>query len=809
MRDNKGIGSSEPMKKRNMTPIWTRAAGAVKEAFSRVTRGGSDVIGALGGCVGRLAAKIGSRKALWRPVLYGLAALCAQAACLPGDIRPFAAAFIAVPTNNAAVTAAMVGALVGCLLYAESALPLFILYFLFYTVRKAFTVSRFEEPLRVRMAECAGFSVLSGVIRMLVEGREILYALLSTVVMAGISAVFAWLLAVLTDKTAAKEATESVKNAAEYAMAGVAVLALHGAAVFGVRADVTAACVITLLFAARKGFAQGGIIGFVTGLACASPVISASLGLSGMVGALLYPKSVFAACAAFVCCMPGCHICAGNVYDALYTLPEVLIAAMIFAAVNARVCRMAGRRRYVEDADERMASGAACTVRQGLTDAFFAVSDMFAKLADKKRYPSCADVGVIVDKAFCDVCTGCALTEMCFAKRQTDTEELKGELYAVLSARAAENADFGSVMNDKCIRLDALCAAVNTLYTALAAKTGADNRSALAASGYASMARIVEDLSQREKEVNGRDEAFEKAVERALAKADIPFDAVCVCSEREKKTAVRGVDPARVPFGTKEFARYLYAECGVRVWHMAFDVSENALPTLTFERAPVISVEYAGASRKKNGERVNGDASAMLKGGRGHFYAILCDGMGSGFDAAAASRLGTVFLEHTVDTVLCRPLLLEMLNSALLSQPGEHFTTVDLLEIDLFTGRCTFIKAGAAPSYILRGSKLYKIASETPPAGILPSFTAESTRFDVRPGDWIFLVSDGVLAEPDELPPDTDADTSEYAWLAGLMKTALPTDPSLIAAKLLESVDEAARNDDSTVSVIRVTEAAG
>lgn len=119
---------------------------------------------------------------------------------------------------------------------------------------------------------------------------------------------------------------------------------------------------------------------------------------------------------------------------------------------------------------------------------------------------------------------------------------------------------------------------------------------------------------------------------------------------------------------------------------------------------------------------------------------------------------------------------------------------MDLLETDLLTGRCSFVKAGAAPTYILREGKLYKIVSATPPVGILSSFTAESTRFDVRPGDLIFMLSDGIVQNGED-----------GAWLAELVKLDKTSDPSMLAAKILERAAEInTRTDDASAAVIRI-----
>ncbi|HAZ20637.1 MAG TPA: hypothetical protein DCY75_10775, partial [Clostridiales bacterium] len=54
---------------------------------------------------------------------------------------------------------------------------------------------------------------------------------------------------------------------------------------------------------------------------------------------------------------------------------------------------------------------------------------------------------------------------------------------------------------------------------------------------------------------------------------------------------------------------------------------------------------------------------------------------------------------------------LEILNTVLMSKPDESYTTVDMLEVDLMEGIATFIKAGAAPTFVIRDENLFKIFS--------------------------------------------------------------------------------------------------
>ena len=85
---------------------------------------------------------------------------------------------------------------------------------------------------------------------------------------------------------------------------------------------------------------------------------------------------------------------------------------------------------------------------------------------------------------------------------------------------------------------------------------------------------------------------------------------------------------------------------------------------------------------------------------------------------------------------------------------GECSATVDLCELDLISGTASFLKSGAAPTYIARGSTVYKIYSRTMPIGILKSADTRISKFDTQSGDIIVMMSDGCC-------PDSE----DCAWL--------------------------------------------
>ncbi len=674
-------------------------------------------------------------------------------------------------------------------------LSTFVLYFFLYVGRKAFTASRFREPLYVRVLESITTSVALGVLR-IYEGRaERLYELAAMLALAALSSGFTVFFSTLFVPAFSEKAKLSTRSICLYAVMGAIVCSLRGIHVLGLDVQLVCACVITLLFAAVNGFMHGGIVGFVCGLACFSTGTSAALGLAGMVTAFLFSKSIAASLVGFTSLLVICTLYGQGISPALSVLSQALCADVLFIPVCAflpELVRLQGSASYPKNV-----KGPGKTSEKELSEAFFSLSEVFSTLSEKRKHPLFSDVSLAVDKSFCEVCAGCALGEMCYARRKTDIDELKEALFAVLSTRAARREDLGTLMSEKCIRVDGLCEAINLAYRKLSEASAADNRMALLSGQYAGMARVIEDASARTAQTRERDYAFEKSIASALKKADVPFKSVVTTGSRSKCTQVNGVNLDRFPFTSEEFRRYILAASGICVSEPHFDISEKTGPILLFERAPVIEVEYAYYSEAANEKEPNGDTVGFVTGKRHSFFANLCDGMGSGMGAATASRLSLLFLEKMLTAGVKRSAILELLNTVLLSQSGEYFSTVDLLEVDLLNGRCLFIKAGAAPTYIFRGGKLYKIFSATPPVGILNAFTAESTRFDARPGDVIFMLSDGVVQGSDD-----------GIWLAELIRMDKTGDVSKLAEEVVRKARELnERADDATAAVVRIRRA--
>jgi stage II sporulation protein E len=179
------------------------------------------------------------------------------------------------------------------------------------------------------------------------------------------------------------------------------------------------------------------------------------------------------------------------------------------------------------------------------------------------------------------------------------------------------------------------------------------------------------------------------------------------------------------------------------------------------------------------------------RGGKAHF--ILSDGMGSGGAAAVEAGMAASLLARLITVGFSHESALMMVNSALLIKSGEEsLATIDVCTLDLYTGRASFYKAGAAPSFVIRNGRAGCIESASLPAGILQGVAFDKSSITLAAGDSIVLVSDGVTA--------TGAD-----WLRSELESIHGGDMQRLAEKIaltakLRRTD--AREDDITVVAV-------
>ncbi len=186
-------------------------------------------------------------------------------------------------------------------------------------------------------------------------------------------------------------------------------------------------------------------------------------------------------------------------------------------------------------------------------------------------------------------------------------------------------------------------------------------------------------------------------------------------------------------------------------------------------------------------EGTNGDRCLVFAGVECRYYIVLCDGMGTGPEAARDGKVMGNMLKKLLSAGYPPEFALRSVNSlcALLDRAGA--VTIDLAELRLDTGKATLYKWGAAPSYLISKGAAIKIGTATPPPGLSVTDCRETVeQLSLRRGEMLILLSDGA--------------EGEGSLLRCLEDAAQP--PGELAAKILSC--SAGGTDDATVAVVRL-----
>ena len=404
------------------------------------------------------------------------------------------------------------------------------------------------------------------------------------------------------------------------------------------------------------------------------------------------------------------------------------------------------------------------------------------------------DVATVFDRAAGRQCRGCTLRDRCWKTDYNSTfNALNDATPAMVERGRAEKGDFPRHFADRCIHFSDFVGAVNEELTALFYRRQynariRENRAAVCRQ-YAQLSDLLGEAAAELSRELTPDALGERRLRQRLTEWKLDTRA---CVYRDGRGLLRvELEGSQCSILTRSSRlNELSAVLGVPL-----RVELEGEGTLSLiQQEPLMAVAGV-AARKKNGETVSGDAGTYFKRHDGKLYLLLCDGMGSGPDANRESTLAVRLLEQLLQAGVDAPRALTTLSSALALRGEETggFTTVDLFQLDLFTGEGELFKLGAAPTYIKNNKEVQRLTGKSLPAGLAEGDPAALDRFSLRlaPGDCVLMMSDGVCPGPED------------GWLRERLAGFDGTSPKELARELVTH-DLKDATDDRTALVIRV-----
>ena len=229
------------------------------------------------------------------------------------------------------------------------------------------------------------------------------------------------------------------------------------------------------------------------------------------------------------------------------------------------------------------------------------------------------------------------------------------------------------------------------------------------------------------------------------------------------------------------------------------------LQTIIFEEESKFGVLTGVARAIKETEKISGDNYSFLQLTNGKLLGSLSDGMGTGEKASRDSEEVIDLFEKLMEAGFSKETAIQIINGVLLAgSEQQNMSTLDVCDIDLYTGACELIKVGSAVTYIKRGILVEKIASTTLPLGVFGQIDMEPIRKRIMDGDYIIMVSDGVI---DSLEVEGNAEIFQ-----DMISKITAQNPKEIANNILNYAIHAGKGsikDDMTVLVIGLWEKRG
>lgn len=309
-----------------------------------------------------------------------------------------------------------------------------------------------------------------------------------------------------------------------------------------------------------------------------------------------------------------------------------------------------------------------------------------------------------------------------------------------------------------------------------------ENRSIIASQLYET-SQLMNGLASKIYNVEEADEWQRQQIKLKLKIKNVQVREILVQSQEHKKFYVTMRTVRGSCVSTREVAAVM-----TEVYHREIIPAPDSKRIVNREYTTVLFVEDTvyymlnGVARvTRDGEIISGDNFTFLTKDNGQMIMSLCDGMGSGVGASKESSTVIELLEQFLDAGFGMETAVRMINSVMVLREDEAtFSTIDLCAVDLYTGVCELLKIGASTTFIRHGGQIEAIRSTSLPVGVMRNVDYEHTQKKLRSGDFVVMVSDGVL---DAMPSGRAEETMEE-WIL----QSQTMNPKEFAKELLDEI---------------------
>ncbi len=520
-------------------------------------------------------------------------------------------------------------------------------------------------------------------------------------------------------------------------------------------------CVALILVTSRFGQASSGTVcGAVTGFFAAvsggGTASAVTFSLAGLCSGIFSGFGKYAQVGVFIISgLAGSAVAEDPVFSAEF-LVEALFGSAIFLCVPKGAVQQLGKifsPPVKALSDNRMKK--AVTRRLMLaSSALKDVSETVDTVARELSRINSPDFDWVLKGIESDACAGCSLCINCWEQNKNDT--VSAILDMIKAVREAEGSPEDSApdgFKGRCLRPTRVGDAVYKYYSDYASRMAAESRigdvRSVVTEQFNGLSEMLSGMAAELDTDETFDDVLAGKISDGLKNMDI-YALECGCAvDKNGRMRVELIcrSVAGVRLNRMKLLRLVELCCDRDFDPPVVTEAAGKMYIILTERA-TLSVETGVCQMACSPSGISGDAYSSFSDGRGRAYMVLSDGMGSGGRAAVDGAMASGLMTRLLKAGFGYDSALSILNSAMLfKSTDESLATVDIACIDLLSGRTELLKAGAAPTVMLKSGRCGVAKSNSLPAGILREVGFDRAAVKLKAGDILVMMSDGATSE--------------------------------------------------------------
>ncbi len=405
------------------------------------------------------------------------------------------------------------------------------------------------------------------------------------------------------------------------------------------------------------------------------------------------------------------------------------------------------------------------------------------------------------EEAVINICKSCSKRGYCYGEYKEETSEnLNSAVNNAMCGDINNLNTFSERFRSVCFRTDDIINTLNGLYEENAKKESekmhiCDIKNA-ADGQLSAVSSLLEELSSEINESENFDDNFSEKISKNLYCSGIDVKNI-ICRKNAQGKLLLEIE-LQNRFKNMINKRFcdIISETAETTFCKPIVVDMGESFRVQMCEKTKYKVEFDVTQHHCGGNDVCGDSIRAFEDGFGNFNVILSDGMGTGQLASEEGKVSSELMENFIKSGMGLDSSAKLVNSSLIiNSKEEALSTLDVLSLNLFSGKAKFMKAGAPFTYILHGSEIKKLEFSSLPIGIFTDVSAPIREINLHEGDKILMLSDGATDIGEE-------------WIKDILEGRNFSSVSEIASAVVDAavnIRKSTHDDDITAIAVRIS----